>query len=79
MKLCISALGHARKVKFSSYVHLPSINKPCVILFNLEEIYILVHEHSISVVEHVRMLILSSHVLLADVNIIIVAVYQPQL
>ena len=27
MKLYISALGHKRKLKFSSYVHLPPINQ----------------------------------------------------
>ena len=27
MKLYISALDHARKLKFSNYVHLPSTNK----------------------------------------------------
>ena len=27
MMLYISAMGHARKLKFISYVHLPSINK----------------------------------------------------
>ena len=27
MMLCISGRDHARKLKFSSYVHLPSINK----------------------------------------------------
>ena len=26
MKLDISALGHAKKLKFSTYVHLPSMN-----------------------------------------------------
>ena len=27
MKLCISAIDNARKLKFSSYVYLPPINK----------------------------------------------------
>ena len=27
MKLYVSALDHARKLKFSNYVHLPSTNK----------------------------------------------------
>ena len=27
MMLCISAMDHTSKLKFSSYVHLPSINK----------------------------------------------------
>ena len=34
MTLYISALGHARKLKFSSYVHLPSINKITLLRLN---------------------------------------------
>ena len=47
MKLYISAMDHARKLKFSSYVYLPSINKmfsyryASVILCSVEEVIIL--------------------------------------
>ena len=46
IKLYISTMDHARKLKFSSYVHLPSINKMfqyrygCVILCNVAADYI---------------------------------------
>ena len=29
MMLYVSAIDHARKLKFISYVHLPSVNKMC--------------------------------------------------
>ena len=74
MKLNISALGHTRKLEFSSYVHLPSINKifpyhqAQVILCNEGDFYIFEPKLYISVLEHARMLILSNYVLLASIN-----------
>ena len=76
--LYISAQDHARKLKLSSCVHLPSINKMfqyCyarVILSSVGEVFIFEHECYISALEQVRMLILSSYVLLACIN----AVYK---
>ena len=78
MMLYISAMDHARKRKFSSYVHLASINKMfqyCyfssytrVILCSVGEVIIFKHGCYISASEHVRMFILSSSVLLACIN-----------
>ena len=70
MKLDNSSLGHARKLKFSSYVHLPSMNQifqyhhARLILCNVEEVYIFEDGLYISA----RMLIFSNYVLLASVN-----------
>ena len=72
MMLYISAMDHARKLKFSSYVHLPSMKNifryryARVILRNVGKV-IIIFEHGryISALEHIRMLIFSSNVLLA--------------
>ena len=67
-------MDHARKLKFSSYVHLSSINKifqyryARVILCSVREVIIFEHGCYISAVEHVSMLILSIYVLLARIN-----------
>ena len=64
-------MDNARKLKFSSYVHLPSINKNVSISLRLSdyvhvgEVIIFVHGCYISGLEHIRMLILSNYVLLA--------------
>ena len=71
--LYISAVDNARKLKFSSYVHLPSTNKMFqyryagVILFNVhvEEVIIFMYRRYIS-----AFVILSSYVLLAGMNTI---------
>ena len=74
MKLYISALVHAKKLEFSNYAHLPSINKMfqyCyarVILCNVGEVYIFELGYYYSGLGHVRVLILSSYVLLACIN-----------
>ena len=76
MKLYISVFVHARKLKFSIYVHLPPTNKrlqhshACVILCNVQEVYIFNHKLYISALEHFRMLILSSYVHLECINTI---------
>ena len=63
----MSASEHAKKLKFSSYVHLPSMNQmlqyqyACVILCNVGEVIIFEHGLYISALEYTRML--SSHVL----------------
>ena len=65
----ISAMDHARK--FSSYVHLPFINRMFlyryaqVILCNIGEVIIFEHGRYILAWEHIRMFIFSSYVLLA--------------
>ena len=65
----IAALDHTRKLKFSNYVHLPSINKTFeyrytrVILCNLGEVCIFELGRCISAFGHVRLLILSNYVL----------------
>ena len=70
----ISAVGHARKFKFSSYVHLLSINHILqyrharLILCNEGEVFIFEHGLYISALEHATMLILISYVHLASVN-----------
>ena len=67
-------MDHARKLKFTCYVHLPSINKnvqyrcPSLIVCSVEEVIIFKHLCYISALEHIRMLILSSYVLLACIN-----------
>ena len=68
-------MDHARKLTFSSYVHLSSLNKifrycyALVILCNVGEVIILEHGHYISALEHMlRMLIFSSYVLLLCIN-----------
>ena len=72
--LYISAVYLARKIKFSSYVHLPSINKmfqygyTLLILYSVGEVIIFEHGCYISALEHVRKLILSNYVLLACIN-----------
>ena len=76
MKLYISALGHAMKLRFNSYVHLPSMNQifqyrwARVILCNVGEVYNFKHGLYISVLEHARMLILRNYDLLASINTI---------
>ena len=58
MMLNISAMDHHRKLKFSSYVHLPSINKifpfryASVILCSVREVIIFEHGCYISALEH---------------------------
>ena len=74
MMLYISVRDHARKLKFSSYVHLPSINKMFqyryagLILCSVGEVIIYEHGCYISALEHVRKLILSSCVLLSCIT-----------
>ena len=74
MMLYISAIDLARKIKVSSYVHLPSINKMfqyhyvLLILCSVGEVIIFEHGCYISALEHVRKLILSNYVLLACIN-----------
>ena len=76
MMLYISVRNHARKLKFSSYVHLPSINKTfqyryaLVILGGVGEVIIFEHGFCISALAHIRMLILSICVLLECINTI---------
>ena len=72
----MSARDHARKLKFSSYVHMPSVNKMFqyryagVILCNIGEVIIFKHKCYISALEQKRMLILSIYVLLTCMNTI---------
>ena len=60
MILYISAMDPARKLKFSSYAHLPSVNKmfqyryAWVILRSVEEVIILEHGCYILALEHTR-------------------------
>ena len=67
-------MDYGRKIKFSSYVHLPSINKmfqyryACLILCSVGEVIIFEHGCYVPALEHVRKLILSSYVLLACIN-----------
>ena len=69
-------MDHAMKFKFSSYVHLPFINKmfpyhyASLILCSVEVVIIFKHGCYISALEQARMLILSSYVLLACVKAI---------
>ena len=64
------------KLKFSKYVHLPFINKMFqyryarVILCSVGEVIIFRYLGYISALKHIRMLILSSYVLLACINTI---------
>ena len=65
MMLDISVMDHARKLKFSSYVHLPSINKMFqyrytrVVLCSVGEVSIFEHGYYISALENVIKLRLS--------------------
>ena len=65
MMLYISVSDHARKLKFSSYAHLPSINKMFqnsyvwVILCNVGEISIFMDGCYILGLEYIRMFILA--------------------
>ena len=65
MMLYISARDHARKLKFSIYVHLSFINKMfqycyvLVILRGVGEVIIFEHGCYISALAHIGMLILS--------------------
>ena len=63
-------MDHARKLKFSSYVHLPPINKIFQYLYAVQynRGNYSMGAIDISSLEHVRMVILSSYVLLACVN-----------
>ena len=67
-------MEHARKSKFSSYVHLPSTDimfqfrYARLILCSVEEVIIFKHGRYISALEYTWMLILSSYVLLACLN-----------
>ena len=67
-------MDHARKLKFSSYVHLPSINQTfqyChvrMILCNLGEVYSFENGICISALDLARVLILNNDVLLASIN-----------
>ena len=74
-------MDQARNLKFSSYVHLPPINKiqylknmiqyryACVILCSVGEVIIFEsHGCYISTLHHIKMLMLSIYVLLACIN-----------
>ena len=69
-------MDHARKVKFSSYVHLLSINKmfqyryALVILCNVGEVINFEHGCYIPALEQTRKLILSIYVLLVCKNMV---------
>ena len=70
-------MDHARNLKFSSYVHLSSINKKfpyryaSVIKCNVGEVIIFEHGcHHILALERIRMFVLSSYFLLACINTI---------
>ena len=69
-------MDQARKLKLSSYVHLPIINKMVqysyvrVIPCSVGDVIIFEHGCYISALEHIRMLILSSYVLLAYISTI---------
>ena len=64
------------KLKFSSYVHLASINQifqyryARVILYHVGEVNIFEHGLYILTLEHARMVILSNYVVLESVNTI---------
>ena len=64
--MIFSGTDHARKLKFSIYVYLPSINKmfsyryAWLILCSVGEVIIFEHGCYISDLEHVRTLILSN-------------------
>ena len=74
IKLYISALGHPMKLKFSSCVHLASVNQifqyhnARMILYDVGEVYIFEHGLYISTLEQARMVILSNYVILESVN-----------
>ena len=66
-------LRSVKKLNFSNYVLLPSINKflLCrVNLCNIAEVYIFKHGRCILALEQVRMLILRNYIFLASINII---------
>ena len=64
-------MDHARKLKFSSYVHLPPINNMIqVILCSVGEVIIFEHGCYISALEHIWRLILNNYVLIACINTI---------
>ena len=72
-------MDHARMLKVSNYVHLPSLNKIIVsislrlsafTLYSVREVIIFEHGRYISALKHSRMLILSSYVLLGCINTI---------
>ena len=70
MKLYISVLNHAMKLKFSSVLHLPSINKMFqylqeLMILYVAEVYILEHVPYIS---HLKMSKLGSYVFLVSIN-----------
>ena len=66
MMLYISVRDHARKLKFCSYIHLPSINK--MFQYRVGEVIIFENGCYISALGHIRMLILSIYVLLECIN-----------
>ena len=74
--LYISVRDQARKLKFSSYVHLPSVNKIIqyryarVNLLGVGEVIIFEHGCYITALAHIRMLIFSIYVLLEGINTI---------
>ena len=74
MMLYISVVDHARKLKFSIYVHLPSINKifqyrcTWVILWGVGQFIIFEHGFYISALVRIGMLILRIYVLLECIN-----------
>ena len=69
-------MDHARKLKFSNYVHLLSISKmfqyryALVILGNVGEVINFEHGCYIPALEQIRMLILSIYVLLVCINML---------
>ena len=74
MMLYISGGDHARKLKFCSYIHLPSINKmfqycyASVIPGGVGVVIIFEQGCYISALAHIRMLILSIYILLECIN-----------
>ena len=73
MKMYISALGHARNLKFNYYVHLLFINRLIpyrhtqVVLSTVGEVYSFKLGLFISALDHARIFILNSYVLLASI------------
>ena len=74
-------MDHVRKLKFSSYVHLPLANKiyqylhAKVILSNVGEVMIFNHGRFISALEHTTVVILRSYALLACINTIYIYIW----
>ena len=72
MKLFISALGQARQLKFSTYIHYEPNRSIPSHLSDLVQcrrgLNIFQHGCYISALEHARVLILSSYILLASIN-----------